>query len=103
VSGDLTGSAHHADRGSNHVALVYTERIVEPGGTPSEGSKGDSSDNALAESQLAFFKTELIKKRHPWRTVEQVELAGLECVWRFNNQCVRPELDYRTPAEVQAE
>ena len=58
---------------------------------------------ALAESQFALFKTELIKKRRPWRTVEEVELATLEWVWWFNNQRLHSELDYRTPAEVEAE
>jgi len=103
VSDDLTGVIHHSDRGSNYVSLAYTDRIVELGGTPSVGSKGDSYDNALAESQVALFKTELIKKRRPWRTVEQVELATLEWVWWFNNQRLHSELDYRTPAEVEAE
>ena len=68
VSDDLTGLVHHSDRGSNYVSLAYTDRIVELGGTPSVGSKGDSYDNALAESQFALFKTELIRKRGPWRT-----------------------------------
>ena len=102
VSDDLTGLIHHSDRGSNYVSLTYTDRIVELGGTPSVGSTGDSYDNALAESQFALFKTELIKKRRPWRTVEQVELATLEWVWWFNNQRLHSGLDYRTPAEVEA-
>jgi transposase InsO family protein len=103
VSDDLTGLVHHSDRGSNYVSLAYTDRIVELGGTPSVGSKGDSYDNAMAESQFALFETELIKKRRPWRSVEQVELATLEWVWWFNNQRLHSELDYRTPAEVEAE
>jgi transposase InsO family protein len=103
VSDDLTGLVHHSDRGSNYVSLAYTDRIIELGGTPSVGSKGDSYDNALAESQFALFKTELIKKRRPWRSVEQVELATLEWVWWFNNQRLHSELDYATPAEMEAE
>ena len=102
VSDDLTGLVHHSDRGSNYVSLAYTDRIVELGGTPSVGSKGDSYDNALAESQFALFKNELIKKRRPWRTIEQVELATLEWVWWFNNQRLHSELDYQTPAEIEA-
>ena len=102
VSDDLTGLVHHSDRGSNYVSLTYTDRIVELGGTPSVGSKGDSYDNAMAESQFALFKSELIKKRRPWRTVEQVELATLEWVWWFNNQRLHSELDYQTPAEIEA-
>lgn len=103
VSDDLTGLVHHSDRGSNYVSLAYTDRIVELGGTPSVGSKGDSYDNALAESQFALFKTELIRKQRPWRSVEQVELTTLEWVWWFNNQRLHSELDYQTPAEVEAE
>ncbi len=103
VSDALTGLVHHSDRGSNYVSLAYTDRIVELGGTPSVGSKGDSFDNALAESQFALFKTELIKKQRPWRSVEHVELATLEWVWWFNNQRLHSELDYRTPAEIEAE
>jgi hypothetical protein len=57
----------------------------------------------MAESQFALFKTELIKKRRPWRSVKQVELATLEWVWLFNNQPLHSEPDYRTPAEVEAE
>jgi putative transposase len=85
VSDDLTGVINHSDRGSNYVSLDYTDRIIELGGTPSVGSEGDSHDNALAESQFALFNTELIKKRRPWKTVDQVELATLEWVWWFNN------------------
>jgi len=57
----------------------------------------------MAESQLVLFKTELIKKRRPWRSVEHVELATLEWAWWFNNQRLHSELDYCTPAEVEAE
>jgi transposase InsO family protein len=78
VSDDLTGLVCHSDRESNHVSLTYMDRIAETGGTPSVGSKGDSYDTAMAESQFALFKTELIKKRRPWRSVKQVELATLE-------------------------
>ena len=101
VSDDLTGLVHHSDRGSNYVSLAYTDRIVELGGTPSVGSKGDSFDNALAESQFALFKTELIRKRHPWRSVEQVELATLEWVWWFNNQRLHSEIGNVPPIEIE--
>jgi transposase InsO family protein len=101
VSDDLTGLIHHSDRGINYVSLTYTDRIGELGGTPSVGFKGDSYDNALAESQFALFETELIKKRRHWPTVEQVELATLEWAWWFNNQRLHSGLDYRTTAEVE--
>ncbi len=62
------------------MSLDYTDRIVELGATPSTGTVGDSYDNALAEAINGLYKTELIRRRGPWRTVEQVELATLEWV-----------------------
>jgi transposase InsO family protein len=101
ADGDLTGLTHHSDHGSNYMALVYTDRIVELGATPSTGTVGDSYDNALAEAVNGLYKTELIRRKGPWRTVEQVELATLEYVWWWNNQRLHGELDMRTPAEVE--
>ncbi|RKR74784.1 transposase InsO family protein [Frondihabitans australicus] len=101
ADGNLDGLIHHSDHGSNYVALVYTERIVELGATPSTGTVGDSYDNALAEAVNGLYKTELIRQRGPWRTVEQVELATLEYVWWWNNQRLHSELDYATPIEVE--
>ena len=95
-SGDITGLVHHSDRGSNYVSLVYTDRILELGATPSVGSVGDSYDNALAEAVNGLYKTELIRRRGPWRTIEQVELATLEWVWWWNNSRLHGELDMRT-------
>jgi len=101
AGGDLTGLTHHSDHGSNYMALVYTDRIAELGAIPSTGTVGDSYDNAMAEAINALYKTELIRARGPWRTVEQVELATLEWVWWFNNQRLHSELDYRTPIEAE--
>lgn len=98
---DLAGLVHHADHGSNYLALVYTDRIVELGAKPSTGTVGDSFDNALAEAVNGLYKTELIRRRGPWRTVEQVELATLEYVWWWNNSRLHGELDYCTPIEVE--
>ncbi len=81
VGGRLDGLVHHADHGSNYTAMVYTERIVELGVVSSTGTVGDSFDNAMAEAVNNLYKTELIRQRGPWRTVEQVELATLEWVW----------------------
>ncbi|MCZ4299970.1 IS3 family transposase [Microbacterium oxydans] len=101
AGGDLTGLTHHSDHGSNYMAMVYTDRIVELGAIPSTGTVGDSFDNAMAEAVNNLYKTELIRQRGPWRTVEQVELATLEWVWWWNNQRLHGELDMRTPAEVE--
>lgn len=102
AGGDLTGLTHHSDHGSNYMALVYTDRIVELGARPSTGTVGDSYDNALAEAINNLYKTELIRQRGPWRTVEQVELATLEWVWWWNEQRLHGELGMRTPIEVEA-
>lgn len=101
AGGDLTGLTHHSDHGSNYMAMVYTDRIVEPGAVPSTGTVGYSCDNAMAEAVNNLYKTELIRQRGPWRTVEQVELATLEWVWWWNNQRLHGELDMRTPIEVE--
>ncbi|MBF4562864.1 transposase [Microbacterium sp. VKM Ac-2870] len=98
---DLTGLTHHSDHGSNYTAMVYTDRLVELGAVPSTGTVGDSHDNALAEAINNLYKTELIRQRGPWRTVEQVELATLECVWWWNNSRLHGELDMHTPIEVE--
>ncbi|WP_157416846.1 IS3 family transposase [Agromyces allii] len=103
AGGDLTGLTHHSDHGSNYMAMVYTDRVVELGAIPSTGTVGDSFDNALAEAINNLYKTELIRQRGPWRTVEQVELATLEYVWWWNNQRLHGELDMRTPIEVEQE
>ena len=82
--------------------MRYGERLADLGAVPSIGTVGDSYDSALAEAINGLYKTELIRRRGPWRTVEQVELATLEWVWWWNNQRLHSELGYRTPAEVEA-
>lgn len=103
AGGSLDGLIHHADHGSNYQAMVYTDRVVELGAKPSTGTVGDSYDNALAEAINNLYKTELIRQRGPWRTVEQVELATLEYVWWWNHQRLHGELGMRTPEEVETE
>src|SRR5439155_5805554 len=76
---------HHSDRGSQYVSIRYSERLAEAGIEPSVGSKGDSYDNALAETINGLYKAELIHRRAPWKTKEAVELATLEWVSWFNH------------------
>lgn len=71
---------HHTDRGSQYTSIAVTERLAEAGIQPSVGAVGSSFDNALAETINGLYKTELIKPRAPWRTVDQVELATAEWV-----------------------
>ena len=101
AGGDLTELTHHSNRGSNYMAMVYTDRIVELGTISSTGTVGDSYDNALAEAINTLSKTELIRQRGPWRAAEHVELATLEYVWWRNNQHLHGKLDIRTPLEAE--
>ena len=80
----VEGLVHHSDRGVQYTAIRYTERLQQAGVTPSVGSKGDSYDNALAETTIGLFKTELINRHGPWRSVEQVEIAVLEWIDWYN-------------------
>lgn len=97
----LGALVHHSDRGSQYVSIRYTERLAEAGIEPSVGSKGDSYDNALAETINGLYKTELIHKRAPWKTREAVELATLEWVAWFNNQRLLEPIGYIPPAEAE--
>jgi transposase InsO family protein len=76
---------NRSDRGSQYVSIKYSERLAEAGIEPSAGSKGDSYDNALAETIDGLYKAELIHRRAPWKTHEAVELATLESVAWFNH------------------
>jgi transposase InsO family protein len=90
---------HHSDRGVQYLSIRYTERLAEAGIEPSVGSKGDSYDNALAESVIGLFKTEVIRQRAPWRGLEDVEFATLEWVWWFNHHRLLEPIGYVPPVE----
>jgi transposase InsO family protein len=93
---------HHSDRGSQYVSIRYSERLAEAGIEPSVGSKGDSYDNALAETINGLYKAELIHRRAPWKTKEAVEFATLEWVAWFNNHRLLGPIGYIPPAEAEA-
>ena len=93
---------HHSDRGSQYVSIRYSERLAEADIAPSVGSKGDSYDNALAETINGLYKAELIHRRGPWKTRESVELATLEWVSWFNHQRLMGPLGHIPPAEAEA-
>nr|WP_201344128.1 IS3 family transposase [Thiohalobacter sp. COW1] len=101
--GDADGLVHHSDRGSQYVSIRYTERLAEMGIEPSVGSKGDSYDNALAETINGLYKAELIHRRGPWKSPESVELATLEWVAWFNHHRLMEPLGYIPPAEAEAD
>jgi transposase InsO family protein len=93
---------HHSDRGSQYVSIRSSERLSEAGIEPSVGSKGDSYDNALAETINGLYKAELIHRRAPWKTREAVELATLEWVSWFNHHRLLEPIGYIPPAEAEA-
>src|SRR5205814_4236854 len=68
------GLVHHSDRGTQYLSMRYTDRLAEAGIAPSVGSRGDSYDNALAESVIGLFKTKVIRRQGPWRHLEAVDL-----------------------------
>lgn len=96
------GLIHHSDRGVQYLSIRYTGRLAEAGIEPSVGSRGDSYDNALAESIIGLFKTEVIHKSGPWKGLEDVELATLEWVWWFNHHRLLGSTGHMPPAEYEA-
>jgi transposase InsO family protein len=92
---------HHSDRGVQYLSIRYTERLAEAGIEPSVGSVGDSYDNALAESIIGLYKTELIRQRGPWRNLEDVEFATLTWVDWFNNRRLFEPIGNVPPAELE--
>ena len=93
---------HHSDRGVQYVSIRYTERLAEAGIKPSVGSVGDSYDNALAETIIGLYKTEIIRKRGPWRNLDQLEYATLEWVDWFNHRRLLQPIGDIPPAEHEA-
>jgi transposase InsO family protein len=97
-----TGLDAHSDRGSQYLAIRYTERLAEAGIEPSVGSVGDSYDNALAETVIGLFKTEVIRPRGPWRSLEAVEFATLERVDWVNIRRLLAPIGHIPPAEAES-
>jgi putative transposase len=98
---DLTGLIHHSDAGSQYTSIAFTERLLAAGVDSSVGSVGDAYDNALAESVIGLFKTELIRRLGPWRNVEHVELATLDYVHWFNHIRLMEANGDMPPAELE--
>jgi transposase InsO family protein len=92
---------HHSDRGVQYLSIRYTERLAEAGIEPSVGSIGDSYDNALAESIIGLYKTEIIRRRGPWRNLDAVEFATLEWVHWFNHRRLLESIGNIPPAELE--
>ena len=93
---------HYSDRGTQYVSMAYTHRLADAGIAPSVGSRGDSYDNALAESVIGLYKAEVIRRKGPWRTLEAVEFATLDWVDWFNHRRLLEPIGYVPPAEYEA-
>lgn len=99
----LTGLVHHSDQGVQYLSMRYTHRLADAGIAPSVGSRGDAYDNALAESVIGLFKTEVIQRKGPWRSLEAVEFATLVWVDWFNNRRLLGPIGHIPPAEFEAQ
>ena len=98
---DLSGLVHHSDRGVQYLSIRYSERLAAEGAVTSVGSKGDSYDNAMAESINAFYKAELITMQGPWRNVDDVELATLGWVHWWNHRRLLASIGNIPPVEFE--
>jgi len=98
---DLDGLVHHSDRGSQYLSIRYTERLGDAGAVTSVGSRGDSYDNALAETIIGLYKTELIRRGGPWKGIDDVEFGTLEWVDWFNHRRLLEPIGDVPPAELE--
>jgi putative transposase len=99
VGRNVGGLIHHSDKGVQYVAVRYTQRLAEAGAVASVGSTGDSYDNALAEAFNSLFKAELVRKRGPWRSIDDLEIAVAEYIDWFNHRRLHGEIGLVPPAE----
>ena len=95
------GLISHSDAGSQYTSFAFTQRLVDAGADASIGSIGDGYDNAVAESTIGLYKTELINQQGPWKTMEQVEFATLQWVDWYNHQRLHGSCDRQTPVEYE--
>ena len=98
---DLAGLVHHHDAGSQYTSIAFTERLVQAGADPSVGSVGDAYGNALAETTIGLYKTELIRAEGPWRDVSHVEAATMEWVHWYNTERTHEAIDDLTPMAAE--
>ena len=95
------GLTHHSDRGSQYLSIRYSDRLAEAGFEPSVGSKGVSYDNAMAESLIGLFKTEVFNQRSSWKTFEEVEYATLTWIDWYDKERLHGALCYVPPVEFE--
>jgi putative transposase len=98
----LTGPVHHSDHGTQHLLMRYTDPLADAGISPSVGSGGGSYDYALAESMIGLFKTAVIQRRGPWRSLVAVRFVTLAWANCFNTHRLLEPIGYVPPAEYEA-
>lgn len=96
-----SGLVHHSDRGSQYLSIKYTERLAEAGIDPSVGSVGDNYDNAMAETIIGLFKTEVINFMAPWKSVGQIEWETMAWVSWYNSERLHSAIGYVPPQEAE--
>lgn len=97
-----SGLIHHSDAGGQYTSVRFTESLALQGIAASIGSVGDAYDNALAESVIGLYKTEVVNRHGPFKTLAQVEYALMEWGDWYNNARLHSRLGYLTPAEYEA-
>ena len=98
---DLAGLIAHHDHGVQYLSVAYSEHLATAGIKPSTGAVGSSYDNALAESVIGLYKTELVKPRRPWKGLDDLEIATAEWVDWFNHRRPFTYCDDLTPVEAE--
>jgi putative transposase len=93
---------HHSDAGSQYISFAFTTRLIDAGVDASIGSVGDAFDNALAESTIGLYKTELIRRKGPWKGIDQLEFGTLEWVDWYNNARLHSACEKLPPVEYEA-
>lgn len=97
----VAGLVHHSDAGSQYTSFVFTQRLIDAGVDASIGSVGDGYDNALVESTIGLYKTELVRRQGPWKSLDQLELATLEWVDWYDHRRLHSSCQGLPPAEFE--
>jgi putative transposase len=92
---------HHSDRGTQYTSIRYTERLIGAGAECSVGTTGDSYDNALVESVIGLYKTELVRQKGPWKTIDELEIATMEWVDWYNHRRLHSSIGNIPPTEYE--
>lgn len=96
-----TGLVHHSDAGSQYTSLAFTEALIESGLAGSIGRVGDALDDALMESTIGLYKTELIDRQRSWRDRAEVKRETASWVHWFNTNRLHSSISYNPPVDYE--